>query len=213
MIYFDFDGTIVDLWPRYCKVFADAAKIPPIPLSEYRDAKRRFCSDQKLAHYFGITLPIDFFQTKRHLLESPQYLKLDDLLLPPKRLLDFFQARACRILTRRRDADAFFQQLAWLGLSPLMKKSIVLHPDTMQTKAKFLSAHRDERITLVGDSFAEWEATSLPDAQVILVRTGLQDPETFPHRKNCIVMRDIIAYIEQVQVKEHDKDVHERRTD
>lgn len=213
MIYLDFDGTIIDLWPRYCKVFTDAAKISPIPVDVYREAKRRFCSDRELARHFGITLPGNFLQRKRQLLESPQFLQMDKLLLPKEQLLDFFQARACRVLTRRRNADVFFQQLTWLELSPLIKKSIVLHPDTMQTKAEFLSAHQNERITLIGDSSAEWEATSIPNAQVVLVCTGLQNPLAFPHRDNCIVVRDLAAYIEQVQVKEHDTDVHKRRTD
>lgn len=199
MIYLDFDGTIADLWPRYCMVFTQAAHVPPIPVEEYREAKRRWPSDRDLAHHFGITLPDDFFQAKRRMLEETQYLRLDRLLLPKEQLLDFFRVHACRILTRRRNANVFFQQLAWLGLSPLKESSIVLHPDTMPSKADYLNTMREGTITLVGDSSAEWEASVNSNIQVILVCTGLQNPMEFPNRGNCSIFKDLSAYINQTK--------------
>ena len=81
MIFFDFDGTIADLWPRYYQVFLAASGISGVSQWDYVEAKRSLVSDGEVARHFEKTLPEGYFQKKRMLLEAETYLRLDTLLV------------------------------------------------------------------------------------------------------------------------------------
>ena len=53
MIYIDFDGTIVDIWARYHRVFMEASGNFDIPLEEYIQVKKKEPSDVRVAEYFS----------------------------------------------------------------------------------------------------------------------------------------------------------------
>ena len=63
MIIFDFDGTLVDLWPRYCAVFNDILK-SSVSLNKYKLAKQSLKNDRLVAESFGIVLPKDYYEKK-----------------------------------------------------------------------------------------------------------------------------------------------------
>jgi phosphoglycolate phosphatase-like HAD superfamily hydrolase len=198
MIYFDFDGTIVDLWPRYYSVFMEAANASNISLEKYQEIKRKLKRDSDVASALGVTLPAHYFDRKKQLLESERFLKMDFLLVKKERLLSFGRANNCMILTRRRKKYMYEKQLAWLGLSSLIEKSVVLHPDWDQSKLEYLRQHASCGDILIGDSKAEWEVSSLKNMSVILVRTGIDNPDCFPDKENCKVLNDISSFMDEI---------------
>ena len=58
MIYFDFDGTIVDVWQRYYQVFLAAGGVSGLGSKEYIAAKRRLGKDDLVAAALGVLLSL-----------------------------------------------------------------------------------------------------------------------------------------------------------
>ena len=181
MLYFDFDGTLADVWQRYYHVFRDASRIPGIAFEEYVRIKKEFPRDADVAGHFGGALPEDYWEKKRSMLEDPAYLAYDRLFVPVEQICAFFREHNCRILTNRRRADAFYGQIKALGLEPLLDRCIVLNPDDKKSKKQYLQEiHPDEQFVLVGDAEAEVQVAAIELAEVSIVRTGLRIPESIP---------------------------------
>ena len=196
MLYFDFDGTIADVWQRYYRVFKDASGIPGITLEEYIQVKRAFPRDTDVAAHFGGALPDSYWERKRSMLEDPAYLAFDRLIVPAEQICAFFQAHDCRILTNRRKAEAFYGEIRALGLESLLDQCIVLNPDEKKTKVQYLQEiHPDECFALVGDAEAEAQVAALEMAEITLVRTGLRIPESLPGVENCRIVEDIEVFM------------------
>lgn len=196
MIFFDFDGTVVDLWPRYHQVFLVASGLSGISRQDYMEAKRTLVSDCKVARHFGGTLPEGYSERKRMLLETEDYLRLDTLLVSPAKLTAAFSSRDCRFLTSRRRSEAFFAELDGLGIGHLSDQAIVLNPDQGFSKKEYLAQYAPQvRHIVVGDSKAEWETAALDNIRVVLVRTGLRRPEDFSLTKRHTVVPSASAFI------------------
>ena len=196
MIFFDFDGTIANVWRRYYEVFVNAGKVSGIAYAEYVDVKRALCKDDLVAGHFQVSLAADYYAVKKTLLEDPAYLRLDTLLVDGAKLIEFFSSNPCRILTNRRKPSAFYGQLENLGLSELVGKSIVLQPEDHISKRDYIAAHfGGEKNTVIGDAASEYEAAQLEDTQVMLVRTGLRDPKDFSPCGNVHMIEDAAQFI------------------
>ena len=196
MLYFDFDGTLADVWQRYYHVFKDASGITGMSLEEYIRVKREFPQDSDVARIFGGTLPEDYKAKKRSKLEDPSYLAYDQLIVPAEKSCAFFKEHDCRILTNRRSADEFREQLVSLGLEELVSKAVVLNPNEKIKKVQYLQmTHPDEKFYLVGDAEAESQAAVLDQAEVYLVRTGLRDPMTLPNAEKCRIIDNVDVFM------------------
>lgn len=195
MIFFDFDGTVVNLWPRYYQVFLAASEISGISQRDYMKAKRVLVSDSEVARYFGRMLPEGYFEKKRILLESEDYLRLDKLLVSPAKLNAMFSKFECRFLTSRRRAAAFLAEMEHLGLGHLSDQAIVLDPDCGSKKGFLARNFSRFSHIVIGDSKAEWETAALENICAVLVRTGLRQPEDFHLTKQHMVLPSVSAFI------------------
>lgn len=86
MIVLDFDGTIVDVWKRYHKIFCEGLvnrTLEPT-LEDYRKLKRKLKRDGDIAKVIGSDLVPGYFEIKKIKLESKEYLELDSALLDEK---------------------------------------------------------------------------------------------------------------------------------
>lgn len=169
---FDFDGTIVDLWPRYHKVFVDASGIKGIGFDEYKQVKRNLEKDELVAGYFGGRLSADYFEVKKKLLEDEHYLELDRLLFSKDRL-DEMLGNAI-LLSKRRNQKTFYDEVSALGikckafaLSDISKKSWVVENII------------EENVLMIGDSKADLEVGSLNNVFSWMVGYGIAKREAF----------------------------------
>lgn len=76
MVYFDFDGTLADVWLRFYRIFTDASGIDGIAFEDYVRTKKQHPRDGDVAACFGAALPEDYWSKKRSMLEDPAYLAL-----------------------------------------------------------------------------------------------------------------------------------------
>lgn len=182
MTLIDFDGTIVDLWPRYHAVFC-ALTGARVDLETYRRAKRIHKRDSDLALYLGVALPADYFPRKAALLEDPAYLALDRLLLPARKLLRFMEAADACILTARRRPDQFLWELDHLGLSQLRSSAVCVSGP----KAEWVARNAPDAGVIIGDDVRDLQVAGESRLEAVMVRTGLHTAEDFraadlPHR-------------------------------
>lgn len=198
MIYFDFDGTIVDVWERYYKVFLASVLQRSVSFGEYVSAKRDLEADAQVACQLNIQLPDDYFEHKKELLETMDFLKTDRLLCPHSELIDFFRSYPAFILTSRRNKENFYKELEWLGIGELIGRSIVLNPDSGISKKEYLREKQTAgKQYMVGDSNAEAQLAQLENFNVFLVRTGLQKPDKFETSTRITVIENILDFIYQ----------------
>lgn len=167
MIVLDFDGTIIDLWPRYWAVFSDILGID-IQLKDYVRNKRIYKKDSLVANQFGKKLPNDYFERKREMLEDLSYLSMDKMLVDLNCINKVLETDGC-ILTKRRNESNFRQQLNHLGIKG---KAYVV--DKMSKKAWIESSfNASDPIIIIGDSMEELEAAKLLNVRAIMVGYGI----------------------------------------
>ncbi|GHV80073.1 hypothetical protein AGMMS49944_18640 [Spirochaetia bacterium] len=182
-VFLDFDGTIVNVWKRYYKIFCDFYKID-LNFELYKKEKKLLQDDYLLAkkhtttNYFS-----DYKIYKTNSLENLDYLQLDTLILDRCRNI-----KDCKILTYRNKPDNLFLQMNYLGLNLDTKNVIILNPMTI-TKKDYLLGYADAII--VGDSESEYVCADNKNTAVFLVKTGLRNVEAYTYRKNVQVIEDI----------------------
>lgn len=197
MIYFfDFDGTIVDVWKRFYSVFLDAGHITNVSFSDYKKLKLALRKDSYIASFFDQVLSNDYYEEKKIRLEEYEYLNLDSLLVEPKKLIDFFKKNEAFILSKRRNKEHLIDELKRLHLDDIIEKTIVLNPDDNISKLDYLKKNISCAFTLIGDSYEEYEARVLHNSFIILVNTGLFSFSNEIETKNCRLIKDINCFLE-----------------
>lgn len=167
----DFDGTLVDLWPRYYSVFRDILRFD-LNFDDYKITKQRLIKDSCVAKFFHKSLPGDYFQRKTVLLEERKYLQLDRLLIEAEEINDILSGD-CIILTKRKNAENFFWQLSELGLkckSEVVKKG---------SKRQWVERSHISGGLIIGDSLADLEVAKLPNFVAWMVGYGFGTKEQF----------------------------------
>lgn len=170
----DFDGTLVDVWPRYYAVFSELTK-SNVGLERYRQVKRICEKDSIVAQNLGVELPDDYFENKRILLEEKEFLELDKLWIDVEEILSFFRKEDI-ILTKRRRKDNFFWELDRLGLYDLISQSHVIQSSKEEYVRKYYCEY--EKIVL-GDSTQDLEMGRVPRTRCIMLGCGLFAPARF----------------------------------
>lgn len=174
MTLIDFDGTIVDLWPRYHRVFCTLTNAQ-VDLHTYKKAKQVYKRDESLARYLGVELPEDYFPRKAVLLEETEYLALDRLLVCGNQLLRFMEQKNAWILTARRRPDHFLWELDYLGLSALRDRAICVNG----SKTAWVEQHVPGEGIMIGDDVKDLQVVVASNLQAIMVLTGLCTAEDF----------------------------------
>lgn len=193
MMLIDFDGTIVDLWPRYHAVFCTLTNAH-IDLQTYKKAKQVYKRDEDVARYLGLELPADYFPRKAVLLEELEYLALDQLLVPRDKLLRFMEQRDARILTARRKPEHFLWELDHLGLSELCAEAICVNGP----KANWVERNVLGKGIIIGDDVRDLRVITVSKLEAIMVQTGLCTDEDFrrsglPH----VLVRSLEEFIDR----------------
>lgn len=173
---FDFDGTLIDLWPRYYRVFCDAAEIDDsiVKFDKYKEFKRNHPMDNNLAEELGIELPENYYKRKQILLEDERYLELDKDFVDTDTFSSYFNDRRSILLTKRRRPEALKSELSRLGFYLDERNVIILNPADLSKEQWIQKNYPDEDVVLIGDGKEEIEAAEyLGNVDLYLVNTGL----------------------------------------
>jgi|GEM_PF-1403227 len=184
MYIFDLDGTLFDVWKRYFEVFNSWWKINGLGLGDFITLKRKLVRDELIVREYLQEIPEKLFRLykehKKQKLESLELLKLDKEIFDPdmlRKLDDFI------VLTVRRNPSNLFFDLQRRNLGFLLKKTVVLEPKDSEIKFRWVSQHleqllsKDGEVVVVGDSETDLLIGQLEQVSVVLVRTGLREPQ------------------------------------
>lgn len=187
MILLDFDGTLVDLWTRYHRVFCDLSGID-ISLQEYREAKRKIKNDADMAYFFHKRLPKDYFEKKAIYIEDLELLKLDKLLLPQKKILKLFEDSQTILLTKRRNSQHLLHELNYLGLEKIKNQIVVCN-----SKLEWAEENcRPDQALIIGDSIQDLDVGVLANILPIMVMSGLGTKTDYDERNIRYICYDTI---------------------
>lgn len=171
----DFDGTLINLWPRYHAVFCCLTNAD-ISLEDYIAIKKKLKKDKDVARYFDIDLSDDYFINKRRALEDRDYLKLDRLIFSTDELNILLDGDVV-ILTRRSNEENF----AWeMNQLEIQSEYYVLKDRSKLDWAKeFLMERHGENAVVVGDMTDDIMLSQLCGVRAIAVGWGLHEREDF----------------------------------
>lgn len=172
---FDFDGTLIDLWPRYYKVFCAASRVMDVPFEKYKRTKKKLEKDDSVADSLGIELPPDYYSKKRQLLEKLEFLLLDKPLIDPISFSKYFNENDAILLSKRRRPENLLKEMHLLNFELDKDKIVILKPEN-GSKAEWIKTHFDieEHINIIGDGREEIEAAKENiNTQLFFVNTGL----------------------------------------
>jgi phosphoglycolate phosphatase-like HAD superfamily hydrolase len=188
IIIFDFDGTLVDVWERYYKIFNEFWKLD-LDIQLFRALKWQNSDEYQILRNLNVFFTDKEFENyknfKRQKLEEKKFLALDKLIINTKTLKRL--KNDYLILTMRKNKDNFNWQIQKLNLSQFFyRKCVVLEPKGKDTKKNWLfeNAKRisDRKIMVIGDSESDLEMGGVSrqtniEIDVYLVKSGLRNPD------------------------------------
>lgn len=198
IIVLDFDGTIVDIWDRYYKVFEEASKTNILVSKQrYREIKREYLRDDYVAEKIGIILPGSYYDKKRELLERIDFLSLDKLVIEKQKLISFVLSNECIVLTKRNNPENFFSELEYLGLTEIKSKCYVIDPTSKNSKLDFCKKkYPSSKFIAIGDSNDEYEFSREAFNSAYIVNTGLRENASFEKKENVHLISSINGFVD-----------------
>lgn len=172
-LFFDLDGTILDVKKRQLAVYHTVAKKMQVPLlsdEEFWKLKR--------THTFPVSA--DQVETFRHEFkqasETPEMLQLDTVFPEMLKLLPLLhQQHSCVLLTKRYHRENLLHQLNQLALSSGFNAILTPHPNT---KAQAITAHGfTPQDIVIGDTEEDIQTANLLQITAIAVTWGFRSQE------------------------------------
>lgn len=183
-VYVDFDGTVVDVMPRYHGILESYIKrdiLIDLDFDEYKYLKRKGIKDhsiiQKMCEGYELDVE-DYVKYKRLNLEKCKWLKKDIIIGSPKEA--YFKLKKLGawvvLLTQRNIEMNLKKQVKLLNLEKYFDEIVVVKPLTTQNaKFTYLKNRVNKKDIIIGDSIVEMESAEKLNIRGYFVKTGLWD--------------------------------------
>ena len=175
-IYIDLDGTVVDVYDRYCGILNEylAPQGLSIPREDYIRMRHDGVNEKDMPHLLlGREADFeDYHQFKHQRLESPQWLATDRIIGDVNLLKDY----PCKfvLITQRNNKENALTQIANLGLDKVFDEIVVVKPLAGgNSKAEYLRDKTTPYDCIIGDSKTELECARILGIKGCFVPTGL----------------------------------------
>ena len=203
--FVDFDGTIVDVFPRYYGIltaYLGQMTNETLDFLKYKKLKRLGKKDHVIVSELlnGLEMDIhNYVKFKRENLENFSWLKKDVLIGNPKSANLELKDIGYRIvlLTQRNNKDNLLKQLDFLNIKKSFDEVVMVSPKAgLNVKAAYLEKlYRSDDI-IIGDSSVEIDASRLLNINGYFVESGLFSAETLDIRK--LVFADYKSVVEYI---------------
>lgn len=190
--YFDFDGTLVDVWERYYKILTSYLSLNGYKcggtIENYKYEKLRSAKDHLVAEtLWNARMDIDdYLKYKRDMLETDELLQLDRPIGDFAEMAEKLRKKSCGIvlLSLRRKPEMLHKELERLGYADCFDETVVLNPENGK-KTEWLVRKVKKGDILVGDSLDDLK-THINGVNAFFVKTGLHMYDETALRKNGI---------------------------
>jgi len=199
-LFFDLDGTLLDVSARNYKVYSElVCEFGGTPLQKpaYWDLKRKKTKWPVLLPESGLSADIekDFLSRFIPLIERPDYLKLDVLFPGSLTALEVVSPHFdCYLVSLRRNEDNLLQELEWLGIRRYFKKVLSGHSesDGYDKKIELIQHELDSQSGfIVGDTEADIITGKELDLVTIAILSGIRDEQFLEALHPDYMLRDI----------------------
>lgn len=177
-IYIDLDGTLIDVYERYCGILNLYLKNIDSEIffstEDYKYYRQSGYSDLKMAMEKGLPSvnENDYRKFKHRFLENLEWLKKDKIIENPKEIKKYGYHLV--LITQRRDRKNAFTQIRCLGLNEVFDEIVVLQPIPGQNrKLIYLQDKAKKEDCIIGDSYVELECARKLGMHGFFVTTGL----------------------------------------
>lgn len=184
MIFLDFDGTIVDVKPRYYSVHIESLGdcAPRLSADQYWTLKRERVSEPAILARWYPAVRVETYEARRaDLLEDGEQLRLDAPFAGALDALDrlLLAGHRLTLVSLRRDPQQLRAELDGLGLTPLFEHVISARggPSPWETKAFLLRSLITDGDWIVGDTEADVRAAHDLGLRSCAVACGIRTPE------------------------------------
>ena len=207
--FIDFDGTIVDVFPRYYGILTEylgEMTNGTLDFLKYKKLKRLGKKDHVIVRELlnGLEIDInDYVKFKRENLEGFSWLKKDILIGNPESSNLELKDIGYRIvlLTQRNNKDNLLKQLDFLNIKESFDEIVMVSPKAGQNvkAAHIEKLYRSDDI-IIGDSSVEIDASRLLNIKGYFVESGLFSAETLGIRK--LVFADYKSVVDYISSNE-----------
>ena len=196
VIFFDLDGTLLDVRERYFTLHCHIARqlsVDPGTADDFWRLKRRRAPSTLLLGDIGASEAANYDHLWLNLVETAPFTDLDTPFPGALHVLHELQDSATLALaTLRRDAVIVRQQLRRLGLAPLFDEVLVSgeFADVHRSKPALIQRSRwkDSRLAVVvGDTEDDADAAEALHVPFIAVDTGLREASQLRERAASVI--------------------------
>lgn len=187
IIFFDLDGTLIDIEPRHYRIYAQTVKKmggTVISRESYWDQKRRDVSWGVLLKQSGIAVKEEEAFLKYFIshIENDDQLARDSLFPDSVRVLnELMRDNVLYLLSLRRNPEGLNRQVEQLGITPYFKGILSGHSDTktgvLTKKADIIRSTEEsfDRVVVIGDTEADVMAAHDVGGISIAVTSGIRN--------------------------------------
>jgi phosphoglycolate phosphatase len=185
-IFFDLDGTLIDVSLRNYTVYSEVTKNfhgEPLDRSIYWDLKRKKTKWPELLMLSKLlpTLESTYLASFITKIEDINYLKLDTLFPDSLQTLGLLSAaHECYLVSLRRNHRSLLEELSWLQLTPHFTKILSGHSesDGYDVKTQLIQKELDgEPGMIVGDTEADVVTGKELNLKTVALTSGIRDEQ------------------------------------
>lgn len=183
VVFFDLDGTLVDVAPRHYRVYTELMEKyngVALPQAEYWDLKRKKLKWPELLPMSGVSVDQlrPFLEDFIKRIEDPSYLGRDKLFPGAAELLkDVSSRHRCYLVSLRRQPENLKQQIEALGVSQCFTGILSGHSETdgYDVKIRLITeAVGQSKGLMVGDTEADMVTAKKLGFTSVAVVSGLR---------------------------------------
>ncbi len=182
ILYFDLDGTLVDVRKRNYAAYADTMRelgLTPLAEQTYWDARRDGASNADLVGDVGAECQRRFKEKWLKRVESPSYVRLDTLI-PGARatLAELRESYELVLVTMRQGRESLLEQLDELSLrkffSAVYSRDGSDEPTSKSNLIRLFDDGERDDAAVIGDSEADVEAARDLGIESVCVSSGVR---------------------------------------
>lgn len=208
-IFFDLDGTLVDVLPRHYRVYSETVTAfggKPLGKDEYWDLKRAKTLWPEILSKSGLDPNIkeSFLQDFIKKIESPAYLAMDELIPGARQVLDgLYKTDELFLVSLRRNAGNLNEEVQRLELGSYFQKILSAHSETdgsdKKTELIKNELHQGKPALIVGDTEADIKTGKQLGLTTVAVLSGIRNKGFLDNLKPDYMINDIGEFTAIVQ--------------
>lgn len=204
-IFFDFDGTLIDVSERYYQIYCAAINTNSclIPFEIYWNYKRERVAEEKIIQKHHPEVNYNEYEKKRiYLIEDPVFLKYDILIHGARDMLDNIKKNHdLYLVTLRNNSRSFREQLKTLTIESFFTniENNSSNGKSWERKIKLIQHLYDRSSWIIGDTEADVKAGQMLGMRTCAVLSGIRNKDKLKELNPNYIISTVIEFPELLE--------------